>query len=224
MNTHLFQSGVLLVVLAIITVASPSMAIAFARRLEHIVAIVARRKVLCWSGLGALVLILRAAVLPVWPLPKPVIYDEFSYLLQADTFAHGRLSTPTHPMWQFFESIYILQKPTYASRYPPGQALMMAVGERVFGHPWFGVWLSAGILAAALCWALQGWLPPRWALLGGAMCLQLCFYSYWMNSYWGGAVTAIGGALVVGAYGRITRLGKPQYAWALGTEIGRAHV
>jgi len=32
----------------------------------------------------------------------------------------------------------------------------MALGQVIFGHPWFGVWLSAGLLAAALCWALQG--------------------------------------------------------------------
>lgn len=215
MNSHLLQCAVLLAILAAATVAWPAAALTFARRIGHFAALLARKKVFCWTGLGAMVLILRAALLPIWPVPKPVIYDEFSYLLQADTFAHGRLTTPTHAMWPFFESIYILQKPSYASRYPPGQALMMSVGERAFGNAWFGVWLSAGILAAALCWALQGWLPPRWALLGGAMSVQLCFFSYWMNSYWGGAVTATGGALALGAYGRIAR-GERQYAWALG--------
>ncbi len=86
----------------------------------------------------------------------------------------------------------------------------------LFGHPWFGVWLSAGLLAAALCWALQGWLPPGWALFGAFIGLDLCLFSYWMNSYWGGAVTAIGGALVTGAWIRITRAKRWRYAWVFG--------
>jgi hypothetical protein len=176
----------------------------------------ARHKTLSWIGLGVLVLVVRAALLPIWPIPTPTIYDEFSYLLQADTFANGRLTNPAHPLWRFFESTYILQQPTYASRFPPAQALAMAVGQLLFGHPWFGVWLSAGLLAAALCWALQGWLPPGWALLGAFIGLNICLFSYWMNSYWGGAVTAIGGALVVGAWARITRGKRWQYAWVLG--------
>ncbi len=184
----------------------------FVRRLS----VLAGHKTLSWVGLGILILAARAALLPIWPIPRPSIYDEFSYLLQADTFAHGRLTNPAHPLWRFFESTYILQQPTYASRFPPAPALMMALGQVLFGHPWFGVWLSAGILAAALCWALQGWLPPGWALLGAFIGLDLCLFSYWMNSYWGGAVTAIGGALVVGAWARITRGKRWQYAWLLG--------
>jgi hypothetical protein len=176
----------------------------------------ARHKTLSWVGLGVLVLLVRAALLPVWPISKPVIYDEFSYLLQADTFAHGRLTNPTHPLWQFFESTYVLQRPTYASRFPAAQGLAMAVGQLLFGHPWFGVWLSAGLLAAVLCWALQGWLPPGWALLGAFIGLEFCLFSYWMNSYWGGAVTAIGGALVIGAWVRIVRAKQARYAWLFG--------
>ncbi|PYK70451.1 MAG: hypothetical protein DME44_11295 [Verrucomicrobia bacterium] len=62
----------------------------FERRLSEL----ARHKTLSWVGLSVLVLVVRAALLPVWPIPKPSIYDEFSYLLQADTFAHGS-SRPT---------------------------------------------------------------------------------------------------------------------------------
>ncbi len=176
----------------------------------------ARHPTVCWIGLGMFVLLMRIAFLGFWPIPKASVYDEFSYLLQADTFAHGRLTNPPHPLWQFFESTYILQQPTYASRFPPGQSLILALGQVILGHPWFGVWLSAGLLAAALLWALQGWLPPGWALLGGFIALDLCLFSYWMNSYWGGAVTAIGGALVTGAWVRITRRRQWQYAWIFG--------
>jgi hypothetical protein len=119
-------------------------------------------------------------------------------------------------LWEFFESTYILQHPTYASRFPPAQGIVMALGQLLFGHPWFGVWLSAGLLAAALCWALQGWLPPGWALLGAFIGLDLCLFSYWMNSFWGSAVAAIGGALVTGAWVRIVRAKQLRYAWLFG--------
>lgn len=164
---------------------------------------VAGRKTLCCLGLGAFVLTTRAVLLPIWPIPQPTIYDEFGYLLEADTFAHGKLTNPPHPMWPFFESIYILQQPSYAAKYPPGQGLVMAFGQKLAGEAWFGVWLSCGILAALVCWAAQAWLPAGWALAAGLLPIQLCFYTYWMNSYWGGAVAGIGGALVVGAWGRL---------------------
>src|SRR5881227_575044 len=84
----------------------------FERRLSEL----ARHKTLSWVGLSVLVLVVRAALLPVWPIPKPSIYDEFSYLLQADTFAHGRLTNQAHPLWHFFESVPAFQSRVEESR------------------------------------------------------------------------------------------------------------
>jgi len=44
---------------------------------------------------------------------------QFRQLLMADTFAHGRISNPTHPMWVPFESYAIIKKPTYRSPFTP---------------------------------------------------------------------------------------------------------
>jgi len=138
------------------------------------------------AGLFAVVfpVILRLSLLPYFPIPHPYVHDEFSYLLGADTFASGRLTNPPHPLWIHFETFHVNQQPTYATKYPPGQSLFLATGQKLFAHPWYGVLLSVGVMSLCIYWMLRSWLPPPYPLLGSLFgSVQFGVASYRGNTY-----------------------------------------
>jgi len=106
----------------------------------------------------------------------------------------------------------VLVRPSYTAKFPPAQGALLASGQLI-GHPGIGISLSVGLLAAACCWFLQGWLPPPWPTIGSALLtLQLGLGSYWGQSYWGGVTAAVGGLLMYGALPRLFGR-RPRLLW-----------
>jgi hypothetical protein len=203
------ESGALLIGAAVALLSRHS----WPHRFDHFFAGCAHDRRIATVTVGAAALLVRAALLPVLPIPEPVVHDEFGYLLAADTFAHGRATNLPHPQWQHFESFSIIVQPTYQCFAQPAQGLFLAAGKIFFGKAFWGVWLSCALMCAAITWALQPWVGEEWALLGGALAvLRFGAFSYWANSYWGGAVGASGGALVLGALQRIRSSQRPRDA------------
>jgi hypothetical protein len=147
--------------------------------------------VILWTGF-------RLAYMRHSGLPQPLKHDEFSYLLGADTFAHGRLANPPHPLAKFFESPHVLVRPVYASKYPPGQALVLALGQKLFGSPFYGVLIGNALMLFAFCLMLCAWVPFPWAItVSGLIALYLRPRAYWTGTYWGGSLAATGAAFVL---------------------------
>jgi hypothetical protein len=180
-----------------------------------------RRTVWCMLLMGTLPVALRLILLSHHPVPNPDIYDEFGHLLVADTLRHARLANPPHALPQFFETFFVLQRPTYSSIYPIGNGLLLAIGWTVFGLPWSGVLLATAAFCALCYWMLRGWTTPGWALFGGLLAvLEFGPLNQWTNNYWGGAFSAAAGCLVFGALPRLRNRGLIRDGIMLGLGLG----
>ena len=146
---------------------------------------------------GWTLLLLTGLSLIAWP--NPIDHDELSYRLAGDTFAHGRLVNPMHPLWRFFETFHVVTNPFYASKYPPGQGLVLALGQLI-GNQVIGIWIAyiGGILM--VYYLLRAALPPGPALLTGLLvALHSSLIRQWGLAFWCGALFMLGGALALGA-------------------------
>ena len=163
-------------------------------------------------------IILIALLVSIVGIPIPQTHDEFGYLLAADTFLHGRLVNPTPTSPQHFEFFHILLKPVYAAKYPPLQGFFLAVGTLLTGLPVAGVWLSSLLGSLSIYWLLRAFFSLRWSLFGTILWVFAPLNILWCDSYWGGHVAVLGGALSAGAFFRYLRIptGKYLLIWGAG--------
>lgn len=195
----------------VVSFVSPRLGSSWFARVEKSFMRFACKRVLAIVAAGLAALLLRAAILPIFPAPLPAVPNDFSFLLAADTFAHGRLTNPTPALWTHFESIHITVQPTYMSMFFPGWGLALAAGQVLFGNPWIASLCLDALMCAAICWMLRAWLPPGWALLGGLLAaLRLGLFTIWINTISGGnaLLDAFAGALVLGALPRLLKTAR----------------
>lgn len=170
----------------------------------------ADRTGLCMALLFALPILLRLALLAQNPPPIPSGADDFGYVLLGDTLRHFRLANPPHALPQFFEAVFILQRPTYSSIYPLGQGIVLMLG-------WAGILICSGAFSALCYWMLRAWVAPKWALIGGLLAvIQFGPLSPWVNSYWGGLLSACAGCLVFGILPRLRQSPQLRHGALLG--------
>ena len=98
----------------------------------------------------------------VWDAFVPIakVHDETSYLLQAELFARGRWTAPSPPIPVFFEQPHVQVDPAVASKYPPGHALLLAIGALVRFPPLVPLLLTG--LTGALVFALATRVVNVW--------------------------------------------------------------
>ncbi|HEV2325950.1 MAG TPA: hypothetical protein VGS10_18580 [Terracidiphilus sp.] len=212
-TTLLLVEAALTAIVFAVSFLFPRLGLSFFARIEHGFARLAHRPWLAIVAVGLSAPTLRLALLPLFPVPLPFVHDDFSLLLAADTFAHGRLANPTPAMWTHFETFHVTMQPTYVSMYFPGWGLLLAAGQVLFHSPWIAILLINALMCASFVWMLQAWLPLNWALLGGFIAvLRLSLFSYWINTYLGGGpLLAFAGALMLGALPRLIKTGRFRY-------------
>jgi hypothetical protein len=219
-SLELIEGGLTLIAFGL-AFAGPRIGAAWFSRIERVFGRFAQRKGLAVISVGLTAFFLRLAILPACPIPLPFVPDDFSFLLAADTFAHGRLTNPTPAMWTHFETIHICMQPTYMSMYFPAQGLLLAASKVLLGHTWYGLLVMSALMCASICWMLQAWLPASWALLGGMFAvIHLGLFSYWINTYHAaGSIGAFGGALILGALPRFFKTPRLAYSLPMGAGI-----
>ena len=99
----------------------------------------------------------------------PAYHDEYSYLLQAQTFASGRLSwAPISSHSDLFHQVHVLNEPRTSSRYFPWTGMWIALFVQS-GKPIIGHWLAGALAAVFFYLTATECLRSRAALFAGLL-------------------------------------------------------
>ncbi len=140
---------------------------------------------------GVLLFVWRSAA-----APQPV-HDEQAYVLQAQIFARGRWTGEPPPIPEFFEQTHVFVEPQLASKYPPGNSLMLVPGiwAGLPGlMPLFFTAAAGGLLFAIARRLTDSWLAVLawvlWSTSSVGLMWRASYYSQnldtalWLLSLW----------------------------------------
>jgi len=152
-----------------------------------------------WITVLAVGVAMTATIWFIWgsAAQPPLVHDEASYLLQAETFAQGRWAMPSPPLPEFFEQFHVLVVPAFASKYPPGHGLLLAPGIWL-GLPGLVPLILDGIAAALLFMLVRrvtnGWVAlltlVLWLPMGSNLRFRPSYFSenttsaLWLAGWW----------------------------------------
>ncbi|MBI2165403.1 MAG: glycosyltransferase family 39 protein [Chloroflexi bacterium] len=150
----------------------------------------------------------------------PHVQDSVAYLFQAKTLARGALWAPAPPLPEFFTQEFIVNYgEKWFSKYPPGHALMLAIGV-LAGHPWLtgpilgGLSLGLVTLLGREVWGLK--VGVLAALLG----LLSPFFIFLSASYMAHPSALFWGTAFMLTFAKAMKSERPWWAFASGFSAG----
>ncbi len=169
-------------------------------KFENLVGKIADRPYLSAALIAGVATCARLALSPFLGTPQPIVADEVSLTLQAKTYLAGHLASHVN-LLPDFGSIYVIVSPTYASMYPVLRSFPIFIGLFLGIGAWGGVLLSMVALTVAAYWMVREWINSRYAFIASLIVMvRYGLFSLWVNSFWGGAFTALGGVLLLGGF------------------------
>lgn len=137
---------------------------------------------IAWSALAAaLALLVYATIARCVFSGVPLSIDELVQLIQARTFAAGRLWTPTDPNPAFYSILNVVDQGgrTYA-QFPPGGPFMFVPGV-LLGAPWLVGPVCGAVSVASFWWLLRAIEPARAVAVGATLLLAVAPFAAFMS-------------------------------------------
>lgn len=149
-------------------------------------------------------------------------HDEYSYAIQAQMLARGRLWMPPHPAADSFDSFYLIVRPVYGSMYFPGASLFWL--PAVWLHlPWWIMPLLTSALAVALTYlVIARFIDYPAALLAALLMLSLDEFRIVSLMLYAQVPLLVLGLLMILAYLRWQSIHRRTWALILGALAGFA--